>query len=530
MFFFLIGSISIAQITPRIKTSIDSTTIKIGEQINYQINVEIDTTAQVVFPETKLFGALEVIESFETDTIPGLDKYRLIKKYGLTQFDSGNYTIPKLKVLINNKTYLTDSLTVRVNDIAVDTTQQKMYDIKPIVKVTKSYSDWWKYVLGILAFLGIVGALIYWFVFRKKPMSEEEKVALLPPFDRAMMELKKLEESKYLIQSEYKQYYSELTEIVRAYLEEDVHISALESTTDELITKIELLKDSGNLKIEDDTINSFKRILQTADLVKFARSKPEMKTADADRKAIEEIVIKTKEAIPEPTEEELQQTQEYQEELERKKKRKKILIVSILGACLIFISAGIFSAYYGFAYVKDTVLGHPTKELLEGEWIASDYGFPIVSVNTPKVLVRQSIPIPPEAKAMLKEMQFFAYQSRIGLFSIAVGSTTYNDGVELNMQGAIDGALQNMEKGGATNLVTKQEEFVTANGIKGIKTFGSGKFKVPETGEMLKGKYVLLVFGGKNFQQNVIITWKEDDSYADEIVERVLRSVEVKTE
>ncbi|XLS29040.1 hypothetical protein ACJD0Z_17805 [Flavobacteriaceae bacterium M23B6Z8] len=519
-----------AQKDPRLKISIDSTKIDIGEQLNYQIDVEVDTTDLVVFPEAKLFGALEVIESYDADTIPGLQKHRIIKKYGLTQFDSGTYTIPRLAVLINDKSYLTDSLTVRINDIAVDTTKQKMYDIKPIVEVKKSYSDWWKYLLVVLGILLLAGALLYWFVFRKKPLTEEEKVAMLPPFDRAMIELKKLEESKYLIQSEYKQYYSELTDIVRAYLEEDVHISALESTTDELITKLELLKDSGNLKIDNETIVQFRRILQTADLVKFARSKPEMRTADADRKAIEEIVIKTKEAIPEPTEEELQQTKEYQEELERKKKRKKIVIASIIGACILFIAGGIATAYYGVGYVKDTILGHPTKELLEGEWIASDYGFPIISVETPKVLVRQSVPVPPEAQATIDEMQFFAYQSKIGLFSLAVSSVSYVDGIEVNLQSAIEGALGNMEKAGAKNLVTKQEEFISSNGIKGIKTFGSGKFKVPETGEFLPGQYVLLTFGGKNFQQIVIATWKEDDDYADQIVERILRSVAVKTE
>lgn len=519
-----------AQQNPRLKTSIDSTTINIGEQINYQIDVEVDTTDLVVFPEAKLFGAMEVIQAYDADTIPGLQKHRLIKKYGLTQFDSGTYTIPRLAVLINDKSYLTDSLTVRVNDIAVDTTKQKMFDIKPIVEVKKRYSDWWKYVLAVLGILLLIGGLVYWFVFRKKPLTEEEKVALLPPFDRAMIELKKLEESKYLIQSEYKQYYSELTEIVRAYLEEDVHISALESTTDELITKLELLKDSGNLKISDDTLAQFKRILQTADLVKFARSKPEMRSAEGDRKAIEEIVIKTKEAIPEPTEEELQQTLEYQEELERKKKRKKIVIASIIGACVLFISGGIATAYFGLEYVKDTILGHPTKELLEGEWIASDYGFPIISVETPKVLVRQPISIPPEAKSKLDEMQLFAYQSSIGLFSVAVSSVTYVEGVETNLQAGINGALSNMEKAGAKNLVTKQEEFVSANGIKGIKTFGSGKFKIPESDEFLPGKYVLLTFGGKNFQQIMIATWKEDDTYADKIVERILRSVAVKTE
>src|SRR5690606_40427839 len=92
--------------------------------------------------------------------------------------------------------------------------------------------------------------------------------ALPISYDRALAELKKLDESRYLIQSEYKEYYTELTNIVRYYLEEDVRISAMESTTDELITKMELLCDSGNLKLDSDTINQFKNVLKTADLVK----------------------------------------------------------------------------------------------------------------------------------------------------------------------------------------------------------------------------------------------------------------------
>ena len=137
--------------------------------------------------------------------------------------------------------------------------------------------------------------------FERKPLSEAEKEALLPPYDRALLELKKLDNSKYLIQDEYKQYYSELTDIVRSYLEEDVNVSALESTTDELIVKLEMMKDAGELNLDRDPINQFKSILQTADLVKFAKSKPPTNVALQDRKAVEHIVVKTHEAIPEPT-------------------------------------------------------------------------------------------------------------------------------------------------------------------------------------------------------------------------------------
>ena len=68
-----------------------------------------------------------------------------------------------------------------------------------------------------------------------------------PPFERAIKELKKLESFVLKKDQDYKQYYSSLTGIVRRYLEEDAKVSALESTSDQLLIKLELLKTEGIL-------------------------------------------------------------------------------------------------------------------------------------------------------------------------------------------------------------------------------------------------------------------------------------------
>tara|TARA_R110000868_G_scaffold343120_5_gene604189 strand:+ start:865 stop:2397 length:1533 start_codon:yes stop_codon:yes gene_type:complete len=508
---------------------VDTTYIKIGEQINFKVTVETDSTSQVIFPEGQTFSPLETVEALKTDTVKKLDRITLQKIYALTQFDSGSYTLPRQQIMVNGKPFFTDSVKIDVATVPVDTLAQKMYDIKPLINVEKSNGHLWKILLWVLVVLLIAAGLLYWFVFRKKPLSEEEKVALLPPFDRAILGLKQLEKSKYLIQDDYKSYYSELTDIVRSYLEEDVHVTALESTTDQLIDKLEMMKDAGQLKLDNETIQQFKKVLQTSDLVKFAKSKPENSVAEQDRKSVEQIVIKTKEAIPEPTEEELLQREEYLEELEKKKHKKKIIIVAVTAVLvLLFTTAGAIG-YYGFNYVKDTVLGHPTKELLEGEWVQSDYGFPPVSLQTPKVLLRQAIKLPPEAKASVKEMQAFAYRSSIGLFTIATTSITLSQPEDPDLDKASEQILKNFEAQGAKNITTKQEEFTTLTGVKGIKLYGNGKFAVPESKELISGNYVVLFFGGKGFQQNVILTWLADDTYADQIVDRILNSVEVKT-
>jgi len=238
-FFALFSLYSFGQV----KASIDSTSIKIGAQVTYKIEVDTDTTSLVIFPEGQTFSPLEMIESYTIDTTKKDDRYNLIKKYGLTQFDSGAYTIPKQKILIGAKEFYTDSLKVEIREIAIDTTKQGLYDIKPIINVEKSIGNWWKYVLLSILILSLIGFLLWWFIWRVKPLTKEEEIALLPPYDRAKLALKQLDESSYLKNENLKGYYSDLTFIIRKYLDEKVYERALESTTDELVSRLNLLKD-----------------------------------------------------------------------------------------------------------------------------------------------------------------------------------------------------------------------------------------------------------------------------------------------
>lgn len=527
---FLAAFSGFAQQDPTLKSEVDTMQIRIGEQVRFRVTVETDSSARVIFPEGQTFSPLETVEAFKTDTTRKKDRITLQKIYALTQFDSGAYTLPIQRIEIDGKGYFTDSVRINVAEVPVDTLTQKLYDIKPLIPIEKSNADFWITLLWVLLVLLVIGGLVYWLFFRKKPLTEEEKEALLPPYDRALMELKRLENSKYLIQDEYKKYYSELTDIVRSYLEEEVHVSALESTTDQLIDKLELLKDAGELNLEEDTILQFKKILETADLVKFARSKPTSSVAEEDRKSLELIVIKTKEALPEPKEEELMLQEAYRAEIARKKQRRKVYLAaaSILG--FLIFSSVMAVAYYGFTSVKDSILGNHSKTLLEGEWISSSYGYPPISLETPEVLVREEIPLRPEAAAGIKESQSFRYTSAEGLFSVGASSITYTQPEEPRYDEVLDGLLKQFEKNGARNIITKQEEFTTIGGVKGIKVYGSGNFMTPDTKALVKGQYTILLFGGKGFQQQVIVSWMDGDTYSGEMVDRILRSVDVKTQ
>lgn len=537
--FYFVPHISNAQVT----ASIDSTSIKIGEQITYEILVAADTTDLVLFPDGQTFQPLEVIESYKVDTTKKDAKYHLIKKYGLTQFDSGQYVIPKQRVQIGDQAFFTDSLLVEVKDVVVDTTKQKLYDIKPIISVEKSPSKWWLYVLVGLVILVLVAFLLYWFVWREKPLTEEEKIAQLPPYDRAKLALKELDEAGYLKQEDIKSYYSDLTLIIRKYLDEKVYERSLESTTGELVSRLELLREGNQIDLSKDTIKNIESILRRADLVKFAKSKPDFELAKLDRNTIDVEIDQVKESLPEPTEEELLADLEYQEELERKKKKKKIVITVVVVA-LLFIGTFVgFGLKYGFTYVKDTIIGHESKELLETkEWITSEYGAPGVIVTTPKVLRRFEVPVPEEVKDKVTVIGF-SYGSINDPFEIVITNSKYNFSPELNQpksaeeedqqKNKIDLAqvaqvqLNELEKQGAENIFPKTEQFITPNGQEGLKTFGTAQFKHPVTGNVINANYILLGFTSENILQNLRLIWKEDDTYADDIVERIMNSIEL---
>ncbi|MBO3099218.1 hypothetical protein J4051_13130 [Gelidibacter sp. DF109] len=524
IFFFLSSLFSFAQV----KSSIDSTKIKIGEQITYKIEVEADTTDLVVFPEGQTFTPLEMIESYKADTTKNKAKYNLIKKYGLTQFDSGSYTIPRQKIIIGSKEYFTDSLRVEVNNILVDSTKQGLYDIKPFIKVEKSSSNWWKTALIIIAILALVAFLMYWFIWRKKPLTEAEEIALLPPYERAKMALQKLDESDYLQQSELKGYYSELTFIIRRYLDEQVYDRALESTTDELVNRLNLLKDGNQIELSKNDIRNIETILKRADLVKFAKVTPDIELAKIDRNTIDLEIDNVKQALPEPTEEEKLLDQQYKEKQERKKKRRKVIITVAASLFLILATFVGFSVKYGFDYVKDTIIGHESKALLEGVWVTSDYGVPPIYISTPAVLERvesKAIDTISNAKTTM-----FSYGTLLSSLNIAVSTSRLNipDSIKVDLNLAIEGSLQMLEKNNVKDIITKREKFVTPNAAEGLKVFGTASFPGLLPDQYRKGKYVFLAFTAQNILQQIILVWDAEDRYAEEIMERVLNSVELK--
>lgn len=282
-----ISTIGFAQ-NPMVKAEIDTTNIRIGEQ--FQLKITVDETQNVIIPKLQLKG-LEVIDSTQVDTI----KNSLIRKYILTGFDSGAFYIPQQQIFVKNQAFLTDSLLVNVATIAIDTTKVKKFPIKSIKSEPYTFDDFKIYVYILLAALAIIGFWIYWFVIRKRKEEEEEPTyRALPPYEEAIYRLNELDEKLLWQNNKVKEYYSELTEIVRGYIERELKVPALEKTTDEVLDMLKDFKDAETIQTSEDTIKKLKALLQEADLVKFAKSKPLAIEIEEDRKDAQDIVSNLK--------------------------------------------------------------------------------------------------------------------------------------------------------------------------------------------------------------------------------------------
>lgn len=520
----LLPIISYCQVT----SQLDTTQIRIGEEIKLTLQVEVDTTALVLFPEGKTFGALEVLESYKIDTNKINNRYKLIKKYGLTQFDSGSYKLPSLPITIDDRVFKTDSFTIQVKDVPVDTTKQKMFDIKPAVTVKSSNNTfliWGAIILGIIC----LAILIFYLLKRKKQKEAQKK--LLPPFEEAIEALKTLDQTTLLKENKVKDYYSYLTEIVKRYLDREVDNTALESTTDQLIDRLLLHKDAGEVKFKPETINKLKLLLKRADLVKFAKMSQLPFQLQEDRKTIEEVIIETKEALPQPTEEELLQNEAYRAQQEKIKKRKKIIKYAFGVTSIIILSLISYGAIYGFDNLKDIIFGNKMRELSEARWYKSEYGSPLIIIETPEVLKRVEDSVPQELAMVVKSSTVFNEGDFKDPFFVSVGSILLHQNAqqqEIDLNLTLDNTLQLLEKRGAKNLIVKQETFETEAGIKGVKAFGTFNVEVSKN-KILKDKhtYELLLFAQQGGIQTVLVAYQDDGKYAESLKNRIINSVEL---
>ena len=528
---FLMTLTAWTQQTAELFVAVDTTAVKIGEQLNYTLQIKADSTAQVLFPETPVFAPFELLASFPVDTLKTQSHYLYTKKYALIQFDSGDYFLPQQQVMVDGFSKIAALIPIRVNTVEVDTLKQNLYDIKPLTTVEKDYAALISRILWGLAVGLLLLGMLYTYLFQKR--KKELKARELPPFERAIEELKALENERLTKQEEFKAYYSRLTEVVRRYLEEEAKIDALESTSEELLSKLTLRKDAGSLDLDNNTLKSLRTVLQNADLVKFAKSLPEVHTATEDRKVVEHVVIETKEALPEPTEEELRQKAAYQEQLAKKRKKEQLIWgLSGLGI-LATLSLVVSMLLFGYYPVRDTLLRYPTKVLSSGIWYQSQYGTPPLSIETPEILTRIS-----SSDQIVQEFRYGTFEDPFYInLSFDFPKTQPNtpqtpssDPQEADLekgQELVNTIISNFEAQGAVNIFMKNDALTLPSGLPVAKIYGTLDY--PKKGQEARTRCNFSSYLFAFDQGTIILTlmYEKQDRYGEEIEERIVNSLDL---
>ncbi|MCU4188000.1 BatD family protein [Flavobacterium sp. HXWNR29] len=514
----------------KVTTSIDSSQIKIGSQFNLTLKASVNAKDKVVFPNAKNFGALEVLESYPIDTIKNNSQYELIKKYGLTQFDSGRYLIPKLIVKINQKDFQTDSLSIVVNNVKVDTTKQQMYDIKDIIATEEEpSSEWWK-LLVLLALIIASGFGSYFIIKRLQKGKVKEEEFFASPIEKAIAYLQNLDKKQLVQKGDVKEYYSEMTDIARTYIEESVHIPAMESTSSELMDSLKKAISEKKMFVNREELDKFRQVLENSDLVKFAKSKPLQFEIEKDKSIVDKFLLIVDKALPR-TEEQAEAL--FAEEVRRKElKKQKFMRTAIsvgIAVVLFVISVGIFAYTFGLDYLKEHHIGYTTEKLLEKEWITSEYGEPAIVIETPKVLKRNNDEkIQNNLPENVKSTNRFMYGSIIDDFSIVLVTTAFKDTTKIDLEVALESDLKELERFGAKNIIVKAADFENVKGLSGKKSYGSFTTFNEITKEDQKMSYEIVVFAQAGGAQEFFLIYKEDDEHAKQIMEKIQNSIELR--
>lgn len=300
----------------KVKSSTDTTSYKVGDYINYTLRIEYDKTIGILTPQIK--DSLKVADILKLDTaVTKEENGRMVTtiKAILSKYDSAVVNIPPIAIKYRTlkspneklspndstlKTILSYPVTVLVHTLQVNP-QAEIKDVKDPVKVPL---PWLLIILWfVIGSIVIATALLLWLWFKKtkkKKIAEIPKI-ILPAHIEALSALTELEKKQLWQKGMVKEYHSEITEIIRAYFERKFDLPALELTTTEV--NLQLKEKSRAASIIDIT-NDF---LNNADLVKFAKFKPENSVNEEMMKQAVEIVNRTADEIAETTDDKISQ-------------------------------------------------------------------------------------------------------------------------------------------------------------------------------------------------------------------------------
>jgi len=273
----------------RLSVSFSNDSILIGQQTDLVIQLAKDKNVNVIFPlfADTLLSELEIISNSEIDTMLSGKDIILTQKYHVTAFDSGSFTIPSIPFPVHfsgiKDTIHSLPVSLRVDRPEI-TPNSSFRDIKPAINTPVNFKEALPYILGglVVILLAILAIFFFRKFFYKKKITDT-LITEIPPYILALEELQKLRSEKGWEKLSIKDYYTQLSGIVRTYIENQFAINALESTTCEILKRFEKVYGKNR-----DIKNKLEELLQLSDLVKFAKEIP---TPDMNLKNLDKAIL-----------------------------------------------------------------------------------------------------------------------------------------------------------------------------------------------------------------------------------------------
>ena len=316
-----------------LNAEIDTFQMMIGEQTRIKLELSVDTGYKVVLPELEkeIVSGIEILEKKrDMKSLNGNRRNLYTDEYLITSFDSTLYNIPPFKVLVDSSEYLSNSLALAVYTMPIDTANlQNICGPKDVWDVDLTWEEYRDSVhLGvIMLFLALALAWVVVRFVKNKPIIRIVKIK--PKEPSHLVALNKIDEIKndetWRADENVKEYYTRLTDALREYMFARFGFNATEMTTSEILDYLRGIDNKEN-------IAELKEILETADLVKFAKLHP---TANENNRNMENAIEYVN--VTKNIEEEKQEPTEKKIVNQRSMLEKRVLVASIVVIVLVLI-------------------------------------------------------------------------------------------------------------------------------------------------------------------------------------------------
>lgn len=294
----------------RVIPSLEPTKILIGEQTTLQVRIAHpkDAAARLILPKDTLVTGVEIMAVALTDSVEVTDRIREhVYSVTLTAFDSANYVLNNIQAMVAGELFDANEAPILVvNTVPVDLTQPDTFsDIKEQWKPDFVWKDYLWIIITVLAvlLLALGGYFLWRYLKKRKETPNVEKQPAEPladPYEEALQSMEQLREARLWEQNQVKEYYTTMTDILRRFIWRVYGIDTAEKTSGEILESFHSTVDNQSLQ------NDLRKILTTADIVKFAKYIP---MPDDNISLMNASVSFVKEQKPEPEDKEEEQKQ-----------------------------------------------------------------------------------------------------------------------------------------------------------------------------------------------------------------------------